>query len=39
VDGSQICTWKPTGHDIKGRAPTREINAHSSATVLSPGDV
>jgi quercetin dioxygenase-like cupin family protein len=39
VDESQICTWKPTGHDIKGRAPTREINAHSSATVLSPGDI
>ena len=39
VDESQICTWKPTGRDIKGRAPMREINAHSSATVLSPGDV
>ena len=39
VDESQICTWNPTGHDIKGRAPMREIKAHSSADVLSPGDV
>ena len=31
VDESQICTWKPTGRDIKGRAPVREIKAHSSA--------
>jgi len=39
VDESQICTWSPTGRDIKGRAPAREIKAHSSAEVLSPGDV
>ncbi len=39
VDESQICTWNPTGRDIKGRAPMREIKAHSSAEVLSPGDV
>jgi quercetin dioxygenase-like cupin family protein len=39
VDESQICTWTPTGRDIKGRAPMREINAHSSAEVLSPRDV
>ncbi len=39
VDESQVCTWNPTGHDIKGRAPMREIKAHSSAEVLSPGDV
>ena len=39
VDESQVCTWKPTGLDIKGRQPMREIKAHSSAEVLSPGDV
>jgi quercetin dioxygenase-like cupin family protein len=39
VNENQICTWNPTGHDIKGRAPMREIKAHSSAEVLSPGDV
>jgi quercetin dioxygenase-like cupin family protein len=39
VDDSQICTWRPTGRDIRGRAPAREIKAHSSAEVLSPQDV
>ena len=39
VDESQVCTWLPTGRDIRGRTPAREIKAHSSADVLSPGDV
>lgn len=39
VDESQVCAWLPTGRDIKGRVPAREIKAHSSAEVLSPGDV
>jgi quercetin dioxygenase-like cupin family protein len=39
VDESQICTWRPTGRDIRGRSPAREIKAHSSAEVLSPQDV
>jgi quercetin dioxygenase-like cupin family protein len=39
VDESQICTWNPTGRDIHGRQPVREIKAHSSAEVLSPQDV
>jgi quercetin dioxygenase-like cupin family protein len=39
VDESQICAWLPTGRDIRGRQPAREIEAHSSAEVLSPGDV
>ena len=39
VDESQICTWRPTGRDIRGQLPAREIKAHSSAEVLSPGDV
>jgi quercetin dioxygenase-like cupin family protein len=39
VDESQVCTWNPTGRDIQGRPPAREIKAHSSAEVLSPGDV
>ncbi len=39
VDESQICTWRPTGRDIRGRLPAREIKAHSSAEVLSPQDV
>ena len=39
VDESQVCTWLPTGRDIEGRAPVREIAAHSSAQVASPLDV
>jgi quercetin dioxygenase-like cupin family protein len=39
VDESQICAWLPTGCDIRGRPPAREIKAHSSAEVLSPQDV
>ncbi len=39
VDESQICTWTPTGRDIRGQVPVREIKAHSSADVLSPQDV
>ena len=39
VNESEICAWLPTGRDIRGRTPVREIKAHSSAEVLSPGDV
>jgi quercetin dioxygenase-like cupin family protein len=39
VNESEICTWHPTGRDIRGRTPAREIKAHSSADVLSPQDV
>jgi quercetin dioxygenase-like cupin family protein len=39
VDESQVCTWTPTGRDIHGQTPAREIKAHSSDQVLSPQDV
>ena len=39
VDEAQVCAWLPTGRDIRGRLPAREIKAHSSAEVVSPGDV
>ena len=39
VDESQVCAWLPTGRDIRGRAPVREIKAHSVAAVESPQDV
>lgn len=39
VDDSQICTWHPTGRDIRGEVPVRDIKSHSSADVLSPQDV
>lgn len=37
--GAAVCTWLPTGRDIKGQKPAREIQAHSSALVDSPQDV
>jgi quercetin dioxygenase-like cupin family protein len=37
--GASVCTWLPTGRDIQGRKPVREIQAHSSAPSQSPQDV
>jgi hypothetical protein len=37
--GAAVCTWLPTGGDIQGRKPAREIQAHTSGTVQSPRDV
>jgi quercetin dioxygenase-like cupin family protein len=37
--GASICTWLPTGRDIKGRVPSREIKAHGGADAMSPADV
>ncbi len=39
VNDNEVCTWQPTGRDIRGRAPVREIKGHSSAEFLSPQDV
>jgi len=39
VDESQVCTWHPTGRDIRGQVPVRDIKSHSSADALSPQDV
>lgn len=39
VNNDEICTWQPTGRDIQGRTPVREIQGHSSAEFLSPQDV
>ncbi|HXX25490.1 MAG TPA: cupin domain-containing protein [Pseudolabrys sp.] len=39
VNENEVCAWLPTGRDIKGRVPAREIKAHSSAAVESPADV
>jgi hypothetical protein len=39
VDENKICTWNPSGRDIEGRAPIREIKSHSSADVVNPADV
>ena len=37
--GAAICTWLPTGRNIRGEKPAREIAAHSSAEAASPHDV
>ena len=37
--GASVCTWRPTGKDIRGRAPIREIAKHSSADFSIPRDV
>jgi quercetin dioxygenase-like cupin family protein len=39
VNEAQVCTWLPTGRDIRGRTPAREIAAHKSNVFLSPEDV
>ncbi len=39
ADPSKVCTWQPTGRDIMGRRPVREIKAHSSADIVAPADV
>lgn len=39
VNPNEICTWLPTGCDIEGRRPVREIEAHRSDQVASPQDV
>ena len=38
AEGAPVCTWMPTGRDVKGREPAREIKAHSSASAV-PADV
>ena len=39
VNAGEVCTWQPTGRDIFGRPPAREIKGHSSAAFASPQDV
>lgn len=39
VNENEVCTWLPTGRDIRGEKPVREIKAHSSADFASPPDV
>ena len=37
--GVPVCAWRPTGKDIRGRTPIREIARHSSADFAVPRDV
>jgi quercetin dioxygenase-like cupin family protein len=38
AEGAPVCTWMPTGRDLRGDKPAREIKGHSSATA-TPVDV
>jgi quercetin dioxygenase-like cupin family protein len=37
--GASVCTWRPTGKDIRGGTPAREIAKHSSGDFGIPQDV
>jgi quercetin dioxygenase-like cupin family protein len=39
VDDAPVCAWLPTGRNIKGGAPSRHIEAHSSKPKETPTDV
>ena len=39
AENAPICTWNPSGMNIKGGRPTREIGAHSSAEAHSRSDL
>jgi mannose-6-phosphate isomerase-like protein (cupin superfamily) len=38
AEGAPVCTWNPTGRDLEGRTPARQIKGHSSAAAV-PADV
>lgn len=38
AEGAPVCTWAPTGRDIRGSEPVRKIRGHNSA-VATPQDV
>src|SRR5215210_7394436 len=38
AEGAPVCTWSPTGRNMRGEKPVREIKGHSSA-VATPHDV
>jgi quercetin dioxygenase-like cupin family protein len=38
AEGAPVCTWKPTGRNIRGDKPVREIERHMSGTA-TPQDV
>lgn len=38
AEGAPVCTWTPTGRDLRGEKPVRDIKGHSSA-MATPQDV
>ena len=39
VNPEQVCAWIPTGRNIDGGVPSRDIEAHSSAETVNPTGV
>lgn len=39
AENAPVCTWNPTGRNIKGGVPAREIGAHTSADAHGRADV
>ena len=39
INPELVCAWIPTGQNIDGGTPTRDIEAHSSAAVVNPEGV
>ena len=39
VNPERVCAWLPTGKNIDGGTPSREISAHSSAETVNPTGV
>jgi quercetin dioxygenase-like cupin family protein len=39
VKDEPVCTWLPSGRNIRGEKPAREIRAHGGADAASPQDV
>lgn len=39
ADETRVCAWIPSGRNVLGEKPTRNIKAHSSADFASPQDV
>lgn len=39
ADNAPVCTWNPSGKNIKGGLPSREIGAHTSAEAHSRTDL
>jgi hypothetical protein len=38
AEGAPVCTWTPTGRNMRGEKPVRKIKGHSSAAA-TPQDV
>jgi quercetin dioxygenase-like cupin family protein len=39
AENAPVCTWLPTGRDIRGNTPVREIRKHSHAEAATANDI